>query len=212
VRILIIDDHPLFREILRQYVEDSYPDARIFEAGSVQEAMAVLVEYAGFGLITLDVSLPEMDGIAGLALIRAMLPVIPVMMMSGVNDTSMAHLAMAHGANGYVSKSAGGRELKHAMHLILGGDAYISPCVLISKSTVVPPPVPEEETLGEFGMTPRQLEVCRLLMAGLPNKAIARRLACAEGTVRLHVSAVLRALNVRNRTEAARVALRLGID
>ncbi|OQX10562.1 MAG: hypothetical protein BWK73_19940 [Thiothrix lacustris] len=94
MRILIIDDHPLFREVLRQYVEDSYPDARIFEAGSVQEAMAVLVEYAGFGLITLDVSLPEMDGIAGLALIRAMLPVIPVMMMSGVNDTNMAHLAM----------------------------------------------------------------------------------------------------------------------
>lgn len=210
MRILIIDDHPLFREILRQYVEDSYPDARIFEAGSMPEAMAVLAEYAGFGLITLDVSLPEMDGIAGLALIRAMLPVIPVVMMSGVNDTNVARLALEHGANGYVSKSAGGRELKHALHLILGGDAYISPCVLISKSTPVQA-VPEEETVGEFGMTPRQLEVCRLLMAGLPNKSIARKLACAEGTIRLHVSAVLRALNVRNRTEAARAALRLGI-
>lgn len=220
MRILIIDDHPLFREVLRQYIEDSYPDARVFEVGSVPEAMAVLAEYAGFGLITLDVSLPEMDGIAGLALIRAMLPVIPVVMMSGVNDTGMARLAMEHGANGYVSKSAGGRELKHAMRMILGGDAYISPCVLISKSTTmqtepevkaVPPPIQEEEALSEFGMTPRQLEVCRLLMAGLPNKSIARKLACAEGTVRLHVSAVLRALNASNRTEAARAALRLGI-
>ena len=213
MRILIIDDHPLFREVVRQYLEDCYPAARVCEANSVAEAMAVIAEYAAFGLILLDVSLPVVDGIVGLARIHAALPNTPIVMLSGVNDAGMAHRALAQGAVGYVSKSVDGRELKHALRLMLEGDTYISPCVLTSQTleTVDGLPTPNTEVVGEFGMTPRQLEVCCLLVAGLPNKAIARRLACAEGTVRLHVSAVLRALNVSNRTEAVRVALRLGI-
>lgn len=213
MRILIIDDHPLFREVLRQYVEDCYPNARLFEASSIAEAMAVIAEYTAFGLILLDVSLPVVDGITGLAQIRTTLPNTPIVMLSGINDADMAHQALAQGAVGYVSKSVGGRELKHALRLMLNGDTYISPCVLTSQTpetTTVVTPL-NNESIGEFGMTPRQLEVCCLLMAGLPNKAIARQLACAEGTVRLHVSAVLRALNVSNRTEAVRVALQLGI-
>ena len=218
MRILIIDDHPLYREVLRQYVEDYYPDAHVFEAGLVAEAMAVLVEYAAFDLIMLDMALPDMDGLAGLALIRAYAPHLPVVILSGIHDVETARRALAQGANGYVSKSVGGRELKHALRLVRSGGVYISPCVLTSQMLEKPRAVMAasaetmHEEIAEFGMTPRQLEVCCLLLAGLPNKAIARHLACAEGTVRLHVSAVLRALNVSNRTEAVRVALRLGID
>lgn len=224
MRILIIDDHPLFRESLREHVEDCCPDASIREVGSVAEALAVLAEYDDFGLITLDVSLPGMDGISGISPIRQLTPATPIVVMSGIGDASKAHAALTRGANGYISKSTGGRELRNALHLILRGETYISPCLLtrqleraettpLAPLAFAPAPLPPaaEESPGEWGMTPRQLEVCRLLLAGLPNKAIARRLDCAEGTVRLHVSAVLRALNVRNRTEAVQAALRLGI-
>lgn len=161
-----------------------------------------------------------MSGIDGLALIRVLAPTTPLAMMSGVRDATIAHAALAQGANGFVSKAAGGRELKNALRMVLNGETYISPCVLTSNTAEPLPepaaptlvvPLQEEETLGTFGMTVRQLEVCRLLMVGLPNKMIARKLDCAEGTIRLHVSAVLRALNVRNRTEVVQVALRLGI-
>lgn len=217
MRVLIVDDHPLFREVIGLHVDECYPGSSIREAGSVQEALGVLAEYADFDLILLDVSLPGLDGIAGLALIRAVAPAVPIAMLSGIGDAGMAHAALVQGANGYITKAAGGRELKNALRLILRGETYISPVVLAGQAaevvvTVVPLPVQDEpEPVGEFGMTPRQLEVCRLLMAGLPNKSIARKLDCAEGTIRLHVSAVLRALNVRNRTEVVQVALRLGI-
>lgn len=224
MRILIIDDHPLFRESLRTYVEDCCPDASIREVGTVAEALAVLGEYDDFGLITLDVSLPGMDGISGISPIRQLAPATPLVVMSGLGDASTAHAVLAQGADGYISKSTDGRELRNALHLILRGESYISPCLLTSQLAgtettaltplalaAAPQPPPAEEPVGEYGMTPRQLAVCRLLMAGLPNKVIARRLDCAEGTVRLHVSAVLRALNVHNRTEAVQAALRLGI-
>ncbi|MEB4590651.1 response regulator transcription factor [Candidatus Thiothrix sp. Deng01] len=219
MRILVVDDHPLFREVLRAHMGDCFPEAKVFDAGSVGEAMGVLGTYAGFDLILLDVSMPGMDGVTGLALIREKTPGTPIAILSGTGDAELARVALEAGANGYISKTAGGREIKNALDLILFGEHYISPSVLAGPAAeVLSPSVSpllaqvENEVVGEYGMTPRQLEVCRLLMVGLPNKLIARRLDCAEGTVRLHVSAVLRALNAHNRTEAARAALRLGIE
>lgn len=222
MRILIVDDHPLFREVLRAHMGDCFPEARLFDAGSVGEAVGVLSAYAGFDLILLDVSMPGMDGVTGLALIREKTPSTPIAILSGTGDAELARVALEAGANGYISKTAGGREIKNALDLILFGEQYISPSVLAEQPSVGASTSShsasslqaqaENEAVGEYGMTPRQLEVCRLLMAGLPNKLIARRLDCAEGTVRLHVSAVLRALNAHNRTEAARAALRLGIE
>lgn len=225
MRVLIVDDHPLFREVLCLHVEACFPQVRILEAGSVQEALGVLAEYTDFSLILLDVSMPIEDGITGLPRIRAQVPDVPITMLSGIGDAAMprcrdaalAHVAITHGANGYISKTVGGRDLKNALLMILQGETYISPTILVEVGLDAPPPTPPplEDAANvpvAFGMTPRQLEVCRLMIAGLPNKTIARKLACAEGTVRLHVSAVLRALNVRNRTEAVKAVLRLGID
>ncbi|WP_210219627.1 response regulator [Thiothrix unzii] len=216
MRILIVDDHPLFREIIKQQTEESYPDACVLEAATVQEAALVLAEYSGFKLILLDISLPGTDGIAGLPLIRSQAPDAKIAILSGSGDTALAHTALAQGANGYISKATGGRELRNALRLILQGEHYISPCILGMQPTpeptvTQPNPTNVGSTVDEFGMTPRQLAVCRLLMAGLPNKSIARQLDCAEGTIRLHVSAVLRALNARNRTDAVRTAIGLGI-
>ncbi len=215
MRILVVDDHPLFREALRERLRDAFPDDHVLDAKSVPEAIAVVSQYGDFGLILLDVSLPEIDGLTGLIALRAQAPQTPIVMVSGIGDVQVAQSAISSGANGYISKATGGREILNALHMILQGEPYISPSILVTpaKSTSIPPPIsPHTETIVEYGMTPRQLEVCRLMMAGLPNKLIARKLDCAEGTVRLHVSAVLRALNARNRTEAARAALRLGIE
>lgn len=219
MRVLIVDDHPLFREVLGLHVREYFPDARSFDASSVEEAVGVLSAYAGFDLILLDVSMPGMDGITGMTLIREQAPGTPIIIMSGTSDGGMARAALDAGASGYIAKTTGGRELKNALDLILLGEHYISASVLAEPAADPPSHTAspasaqaEDEAIGEYGMTPRQLEVCRLLMAGYPNKLIARKLDCAEGTVRLHVSAVLRALNARNRTEAARAALRLGIE
>lgn len=216
MRILIVDDHPLFREVLGVHLQECFPDATVLEVGSVPEAVAVISEYSEFALILLDVSLPDVDGLSGLIAIRTQVLNTPIVMISGIGDSQIAHSALESGANGFISKATGGREIRNALLMVLQGETYISPCILVkpTESSSIPPPSPsaDEETIVEYGMTPRQLEVCRLLMAGLPNKLIARKLDCAEGTVRLHVSAVLRALNARNRTEAARAALRLGIE
>lgn len=217
MRVLIVDDHPLFREVLGLHMKEYFPDARLFDAGSVGEAVGVLSAYAGFDLILLDVSMPGMDGITGMTLIREQAPGTPIIIMSGMSDGGVARAALDAGASGYIAKTTGGRELKNALGLILLGEHYISASVLAEPAADPPSHTAssaqaEDEAIGEYGMTPRQLEVCRLLMAGYPNKLIARKLDCAEGTVRLHVSAVLRALNARNRTEAARAALRLGIE
>ncbi|WP_040839364.1 response regulator [Thiothrix nivea] len=221
MRILIVDDHPIFREALGSLLERFYPGAAVFEVGSVEEAVGVLTQYVQFDLIMLDVFLPGDDGATGLALIREKTPQTPVVIMSGADDADIAHKLIEQGARGYIAKSAGAGEVKNALHLILAGEIYISPSLLAGNGNriVVAPEdeaaaaEPEVDDLpGVASLTPRQQAVLRLMAKGLPNKSIARELHCSDGTVKLHVSAILRALHVRNRTEAVLAASRLGAN
>ncbi|WML92289.1 response regulator transcription factor [Thiothrix lacustris] len=217
MRILIVDDHPLFREALGSLLERFYPGAAVFEVGSVEEAVGVLCQYANFDLIMLDVFLPGGTGVVALALIKEKVQQTPVVIMSGADDAEIARKLIEHGARGYIAKSAGAGDVKNALHLILAGEIYISPSMLAEAKSSLPsdfgnhplPTTPDSDEMpGMAGLTPRQREVFRLMARGLPNKSIARELSCSDGTIKLHVSAILRALHARNRTEAVQMAAR----
>ncbi len=217
MRILIVDDQPLFREALGSLLERFYPGAAVFEVGSVEEAVGVLCQYANFDLIMLDVFLPGGTGVAALALIKEKVQQTPVVIMSGADDAEIARKLIEHGARGYIAKSAGAGDVKNALHLILAGEIYISPSMLAEAKSSLPsdsrnsppPTMPDSDEMpGMAGLTPRQREVFRLMARGLPNKSIARELSCSDGTIKLHVSAILRALHARNRTEAVQMAAR----
>lgn len=221
MRILIVDDHPLFREALGSLLERFYPSAAVFEVGSVEEAAGVVRQYAPFDLIMLDVFLPGQSGVAGLETLHASVAVeTPIVIMSGSDNSEMMNLALAKGARGYIAKSAGVGDVKNALHLILAGEIYISPSMLAEvrqraepkdpPPPNLPPPNLSPQT-DNSGLTPRQRDVIRLMARGLPNKSIARELNCSDGTVKLHVSAILRTLHARNRTEAVQAATRLGV-
>lgn len=212
MRVLIVDEQPLFREALAMHLEAIYPGAAVFDAGSVAEAQGVLDMYAHFDLIVLDISVPEMDGIAWLRALREKSPDSKFVVMSCRDDPEVAKAIIGQGASGYIAKSAGAGDVRNALHLILAGEIYISPSLLTGEvatnthNDVIATP---EKKLN-LSLTPRQTEILRLLVEGLPNKSIATRLNCSGGTVKLHVSAILRALQVRNRTEAVQAVSRMG--
>jgi two-component system, NarL family, nitrate/nitrite response regulator NarL len=215
MRILIVDDHPLFREALGSLLERFYPGAAVFEVGSVEEAAGVLNQYVSFDLILLDICLPGESGVAGLVRLQTKVPDTPIVILSGVDDAETARDVIERGARGYIAKSAGAGDVKNALHLIMAGEIYISPSMLAeARSRAIATKLQAEVSAeGKVpvldGLTPRQREVFRLMALGLPNKSIANQLQCSDGTVKLHVSAILRALHARNRTEAVQVAARL---
>jgi DNA-binding NarL/FixJ family response regulator len=159
----------------------------------------------------LDLNLPGMDGLHGLARLREASPATPVAILSATDDREHVHQALALGAAGYIPKSAGSDVILNAIRLVLAGGVYL-PVSLVQPDSAEPS---EIELNGSsdvsHGLTPRQHEVLELLTQGLSNKQIARRLGVAENTVRVHVAAILRLLGASNRTEAGYRALRLGL-
>lgn len=207
MRILIVEGQPLFREALAMHLKVIYPGSAVFETGTVAEATGVLEAYTQFELIVLDISAPEMEGVARLCALRDKALGSKIVVMSYLDDPAVAKSALGQGANGYIAKSAGASELRNALHLVLAGEIYISPCLLVGNMlTAIPHGVAASlQKSPNLPLTPKQLEVFQLMAKGLPNKSIATQLNCSDGTVKLHVSAILKALKVKNRTEAARI-------
>lgn len=208
MRILIVDDHTLFREALILLLKESNPDVTVIEASSAEEALNALDYYADLDLILLDHILPGLDGLSALPLFRKANPTIPVMVLSGTEDRSAARNALSEGAVGFIHKSVGSQEMRNALQLVFQGEVYAPLAMLTSsapdqKAKSFLPPSSEGPRL-----TQRQLEVLQLMSRGRPNKIIARELGISEATVKLHVSAILHTLQARNRTEAVLEATR----
>ena len=208
MRILIVDEQPLFRDALTMHLEAIYPAAVIFEAGSLTEAEGVLAAYPHFDLIILDIPVLETDGEGWVGIIRKKAVSSKIVVMSCFDDVGMISALIDKGANGYISKSAVAGDVRNALHLVLAGETYVSPVLLAGAN--IAPQILQHAELNEANskdssglpLTPCQLEVFRLMAQGLPNKSIATQLNRSNGTVKLHVSAILKALKVKNRTEA----------
>ncbi|MGH8178339.1 MAG: response regulator transcription factor [Steroidobacter sp.] len=197
MKILIVDDHPLFRAGFHAVLEQSELEAGVLSVSSVPEALQSLQRDGDIGLVLLDIHLRGDDGFNALKTIGARFPTTACIMISGDEQQSVAARAVTAGASGFIPKSFTADEMIAAIQKVLAGDVFVPATANLTQ--------PDTN-----GLTLRQLEVISMLGRGFSNKEIARSLDVAERTVKAHVSAVFEALNVRNRTQAVLVAQRRG--
>ena len=216
IRVLTIDDHALFRQGLVMLLPGIFPGCEVVEAGSIDEALDIL-EQTPIDIVLLDLVMPGMSGFDGLRLISRSWPSVPVVVISSSESNADVHKAFNGGARGYIVKSATAKILQFALPLVAAGEMYIPPITVQSMCTRINGPcdgggAESELTLSPdlVQLTPRQKEVLSEMALGLSNKEIARKLGMLEGTVKVHVKAILQKLNVRNRTEAVMISLRNG--
>lgn len=201
-RILIVDDHPMFREALRGAIKFALADAEIFEAGSIEAARDTLRGESGIEIILLDLSLPGTSGFDGLVLLRSSFPRIPIMIVSGLDDPRIVHEAIRLGAAGFVPKSVDKSTLAKALSEVLSGSVFIPDDLAPHRPGPSAAPGSSDIATRLAELTPAQLRVLHLLRLGRLNKQIAHELGVSETTVKAHVSEILRKLNVVSRTQA----------
>jgi DNA-binding NarL/FixJ family response regulator len=209
MRILLADDHALFRSGLRLVLEQLGPDVSVTEAGDFQEALAQ--SEPTLDLALLDLNMPGMDGAAGVVRIRDKAMGVPVVVISASEDAADIERLLDAGAVGYIPKSSSSQVLLSALSLVLAGGVYV-PTQVLRRAL---PPYGSSGYSGKHpagsALTNRQLDVLRLLVQGKPNKVIARELSLSEGTVKIHLASLYRTLNAANRTEAVMAAQRQGL-
>lgn len=208
MKILVADDHPLIREAVRHLLCDLDPDVAVLEAsdgGGVRHAVG---EHPDLDLLLLDLKLPGVDGLSLLPELRREHPALPVVVLSALEDSGTVRQAFARGAMGFIPKSSSNEVMLGALRLVLSGGRYLPPEALHddSSATVQPP-----ASVAELGLTERQREVLALMAQGKSNKQICRELGLAEATVKIHVTAILRALKVTSRAQAIVAVNRLGL-
>jgi DNA-binding NarL/FixJ family response regulator len=206
MHVLIVEDYALVREGLRMMIVGTGLFERCVECASLAAALAEARESGdALGLVLLDLGLPDAHGLDALDQFRAAHPDVPIIIVSGGDDAATIDTAFAHGARGYVPKNSSGPALRSAVETVLRGELYVPPHILPSRASGARPPQrPPSSPPGSIAhLTPRQAEVLVLLARGLANKEIGEQLEMSPSTVRAHVSAILKALGVENRTQAA---------
>jgi DNA-binding NarL/FixJ family response regulator len=220
MKFLLVDDHALIRDALRGVVRELDAGATILEASRWGEAARLLKEHPDVTLVLLDLMLPDRDGFAALAEARARHPKVPVVILSARSERDDVERALGLGAVGFIPKSGERDVMLGALRLIFSGGVYIPPEIFSrSLSSVARTAAaarrgagPAPTVVAGLGLTARQLDVLNLMRQGKSNKAICRELKLAEATVKNHVTAILKALRVTNRTEAVVRAGTLGSD
>jgi DNA-binding NarL/FixJ family response regulator len=198
VRILLIDDHPLFRDGLKFLLAGLADGLDFLEADSCESALA---HVAAADIILLDLKLPGVNGIEALRAIREASETVTVVVLSSEDDPRVIRRLIDAGAAGFIPKSSTQGLLIAALRLVLAGGSYLPPHVLNSPTTTTNPDT--EAATGPLSqLSERQREVVMYAVQGKPNKRIARDLAISEATVKSHLSSAFRILGVRNRTEA----------
>lgn len=191
VKVLIVDDHALFRAGLRMLLSTIGSSVRCLEAGNIADALELITQHPDVQLCLLDLALKNEQGLGAIQRIKDVAPQVAVVVVSGTDDNGTISSCIDAGAMSFISKSATPDVLRQALGHILKGDVYL-PDQIISAM--------ENAPLNP--LTPRQRQVLQALSRGLPNKLIARELDLSENTVKEHIAAVFTALGVRNRTEA----------
>jgi DNA-binding NarL/FixJ family response regulator len=212
VKVLVIDDHALIREGLRPVLEQLVPGevATVLEAPGYASGVELAAAHPDLDLVLLDFNLPNVTGFAALVDLQERFPDIPVVIVSGEDDPALVRETFERGALGFIPKSSTTAVILSALRLVLSGGTYLPHEILLGAPPAAPAPVRAPGPSG-LGLTPRQAEVMELVLAGKSNKVICRELGLAEGTVKNHVAAVLKALDASNRVEAVIAAAKLGI-
>jgi DNA-binding NarL/FixJ family response regulator len=214
MQILVVDDHPLILEALKQVLRDLDPEIEVLEARDAQLALDQAARHPELSLVLLDLTLPGKHGFELLCELRHDLPQLPVVVLSATEDRDTVMRAINDGAMGFIPKTSRTEVLIAALRLVFSGGVYLPPSAFSMQSGSMAEsrlPAPATRSPREVGLTDRQAQVLALLVQGKSNKLICRALDLAEGTVKIHVTAILRALNVSNRTEAVVAVSRLGL-
>jgi DNA-binding NarL/FixJ family response regulator len=198
-RIVIADDHPLFRDALKHALQDTLRDLEVAEAGSFDGVVRILDQDDAYDLILLDLKMPGVQGFSGLMYLRAQFASIPVVIVSASDDTQVIRTSLDFGASGFIPKSASIAEIRTAITEILNGAIWTPPDIDLTGSQDS-----ESARLAAklSTLTPQQVRVLMMLGEGLLNKQIAFKLSVSEATIKAHVSAILQKLAVDSRTQA----------
>ena len=217
MKILLVDDHPVMRSGIRVCLRDLDDTIDFVEAADLEEAVLATKAGAAIDLVLFDLNLPGVSGVESLIAFRdAVDPCPPVVVFSGTDDAATVAAALEAGAMGFIPKTSTPAILQHALRLVLAHGIYVPPSILgraaIAQAKHTTPATPPLRQLSELGLTPRQQEVCALMVKGRAVKQIARGLAISPATVKAHLQPILRTLGVLNRTEAIVALYRLGFS
>ena len=205
-RLVIADDHPLFRGALREAVSGLFGRAKIGEAGTFEEVTDLLERDHDVDLILLDLRMPGVRGFSGLMYLRAQYPSLPIVVVSANDDPGVIRRCMEFGASGFIPKTLGVEALRQAIARVLAGEVWTPPDVDLAIKS-------DAESAAMIArlstLTPQQVRVLMMLSGGLLNKQIAYELGVSEATVKAHVSAILQKLGVESRTQAVIAAGRI---
>jgi DNA-binding NarL/FixJ family response regulator len=220
LNIVIADDHPLFREALRHAVMHALPGALITEADSAAALFGALAAASTVDLVLLDLGLPDAQGFSALVQARASYPTVPVLVVSGREEPEIIARALAHGAAGFVPKSAPGAMMVEALHTVLAGGTWLPRPPEYPpghapehgrEHTSLEPSERDAATLISR-LTPQQYRVLVMLCSGMQNKQIGTRLKVTEATVKAHMRAIMEKFGASNRTQVVLIAQRLALD
>jgi DNA-binding NarL/FixJ family response regulator len=215
MRILIVDDHALVRRGMTYVVREGFPDAEVSEAESAVAALELLRSKGPVDLALVDVRMPDLDGLELLRAVKAEWPDLPVVMISTYENAPYVKRALSDGASGYLLKDATPEDLSQAINVAMSGSGNVlSPRVIQNLF--------EDQEAGsagsnghgrrnEYSLTQREHDILALLSEGRSNREIAGHLFLSEKTVKAHLAAIFRKLGVTNRTQAAMMAVQLGM-
>ncbi len=207
-RLVIADDHPLFRGALREAVTGLFGSDDIAEAGSFDDISKLLDRNNDVDLVLLDLAMPGVRGFSGLMYMRAQYPGIPVVIVSANDDPAVIRRCMDFGASGFIPKTLGVDQMRKAIERVIGGGIWTPPDVDLSAKS-------DDDSAAILArlasLTPQQVRVLMMLSEGLLNKQIAYELSVSEATVKAHVSAILQKLGVESRTQAVIAASKIEV-
>jgi DNA-binding NarL/FixJ family response regulator len=205
-RLIIADDHPLFRGALREAVNGLFQNVEIAEAGSFDEINKQLGRDGDVDLILLDLAMPGVRGFSGLMCLRAQHPSVPVVIVSANEDPAVIRRCMHFGAAGFIPKTLGVDQMREAISRVLAGEEWTPPDIDLEHGT----DAQTADLMARLAtLTPQQVRVLMMLSEGLLNKQIAYELTVSEATVKAHVSAILQKLGVESRTQAVIAAAKI---
>lgn len=212
MKLLLIEDHKLLRDSLKEYLGRTRPDIEFHEASSLEDGLKQLSKKSDLELILLDLNLPDSSGLSGIDIIKKSYPKIRVVILSANNDSKVILKAIDLGAVGYIPKDLSGRVFVRALDLIMEGEIFIPSKALEEVGSDTKGQHKKEETLAsDKNLTARESQVLELLVLGKTNKEISNLLDIKQVTVSYHLKGLFRKFEAKNRTEVAAKALQLGL-
>jgi len=201
MKILLVDEHTLFREGMRHVLSLLADEVTIVEAGNCIQALQAIETNSGITLVLLDLDMPGPGGFDVLGTLSRDYPALPIVVLSASENPADIRRALENGARGFIPKSETIPVMVGALHLVLAGGVYVPPAIIRAGASSASPPI----------LTPRQIDILKRVIEGKPNKIIANDLGVTEATVKAHVTAVFKVLRVSNRNQVAHAVARIGM-